>query len=212
MDAEFWHSRWAENRIGFNLNDTHPMLTNFWHTLSPKREERVFVPLCGKSVDLTWLSAQHEEVVGVELSEIATRAYFSEHLYTPMVTNLSAGQTLYKFDEVSIYCGDYFSAPVGEFSLIYDRAALIAMPETMRAAYVERLLSVLKSGGRILLITLNYPQDEMDGPPFSVSEDEVRQRFSGCDITLLNTDFDAQAPKNREISNFSEQAWLIIKR
>ncbi|WP_325893974.1 thiopurine S-methyltransferase [Grimontia sp. NTOU-MAR1] len=210
MDQEFWHSRWAENRIGFHLSDTNPLLVKYWPLLNPKREDAVFIPMCGKSIDLSWLASKHNEVVGVELSEIAVRAFFSEHLYTPTVTSMSPTMKLYQFDELSIYAGDYFTVPLDTYSLIYDRAALIAMPDSMRQKYVERLLSLLKPGGKILLVTLHYPQEQMDGPPFSVDGDEVRRLFDGYKITHLNRDEDSdRPPKGKAADFFAEEVWLI---
>lgn len=211
MDAEFWHSRWAENRIGFHLNDTNPVLTKYWPRLSASRSDTVLVPMCGKSLDMTWLAEKHTQVIGVELSEIAVRAYFSEHLYTPTVIPLGNGQTLYEFDEVSIYCGDFFATKIDPVDVVYDRAALIAMPPSMRQMYVEQLLSMVKPGGRILLVTLDYPQAEMDGPPFCVTGEEVARLFSGCQITHLERDeADESHPRRqRGLSRFAEEVWLI---
>ncbi|MDD1794735.1 thiopurine S-methyltransferase [Enterovibrio sp. ZSDZ42] len=210
MDQEFWHNRWAENRIGFHLTETNPSLLKHWQALHPQRHEAVFVPMCGKSVDLSWLASKHDDVVGVELSEIAVRAFFSEHLYTPLVTAISPMMKLYQFDEVSIYSGDYFSAPLAQYPLIYDRAALIAMPGNLRQRYVARLLSLLKPGGRILLVTLDYPQDQMDGPPFSVTGDEVHSLFDGYKITCLDRDENSdRPPKGKAASHFVEEVWLI---
>ncbi|MBV7297033.1 thiopurine S-methyltransferase [Enterovibrio paralichthyis] len=210
MEHEFWHSRWAENRIGFHLGDVNPALVKYWDKLSPKREETVFVPMCGKSLDLNWLAAKHDSVVGVELSEIAVRAFFAENLYTPTVSTMSSAMKLYQFDEVSIYSGDYFTAPLEAYPLVYDRAALIAMPESMRTRYVDRLRSLLAPGGRILLITLDYPQEQLDGPPFSVHESEVRALFDGMRVTHLNRNESAdRTPKARDLPYFAEEVWLI---
>ncbi len=89
-DPEFWHAKWASNQIGFHLTDVNTLLTDHWHTTQPKREDRVFVPLCGKSEDLVWLAEKHNDVQGVELSPIAVRAFFAEHFYTPTVTQISS--------------------------------------------------------------------------------------------------------------------------
>ncbi len=172
----------------------------------------MFVPLCGKSEDLIWLASKHDSVQGVELSKIAVRSFFSEHFYTPTVIPVNGQHELYQFDELSIYTGDYFTAPVEPVDIIYDRAALIALPEDMRESYVERLLSLLKPGGRILLVTLDYQQSEMSGPPFSVPEYEVEQLFKGCKVThLYRDDADENHPKVQQkgLSRFAEEAWLI---
>ena len=211
MDQEFWQKKWASNVIGFHLPDTNPVLSEFWKALNPTREQTVFVPLCGKSMDLDWLAERHNSVSGVELSQIAVRAFFAERLYTPTVTTLSSTLELYDFDEFTIFAGDYFTAPIEATDLIYDRAALVALPKEMRSDYVQVLRSRLKEGGRILLVTLDYDQNEMSGPPFSVPEDEVRSLFSGMSITKLQRDeADADHPRIKKgLTRFAEEVWLI---
>ncbi len=211
-DQEFWHSKWVSNQIGFHLEDVNPLLPAYWHHANPKREDKVLVPLCGKSEDLVWLATKHDSVEGVELSQIAVRSFFAEHFYTPTVTPISGMHELYQFDELSIYTGDFFTAPVSQADIVYDRAALVALPQDMREEYVARLKQLLNPGGRILLVTLNYPQEEMAGPPFSVPLEEIQQLFAGYKVTCLNVDqADEHHPKiaKKGLSRFSEEVYLI---
>ncbi|EJT3518469.1 thiopurine S-methyltransferase [Vibrio parahaemolyticus] len=211
-DQEFWHSKWASNQIGFHLEDVNPLLPACWHHANPKREDKVLVPLCGKSEDLVWLATKHDSVEGVELSQIAVRSFFAEHFYTPTVTPISGMHELYQFDELSIYTGDFFTAPVSQADIVYDRAALVALPQDMREEYVARLKLLLNPGCRILLVTLNYPQEEMAGPPFSVPLEEIQQLFAGYKVTCLNVDqADEHHPKiaKKGLSRFSEEVYLI---
>ncbi|CAH7323747.1 Thiopurine S-methyltransferase [Vibrio chagasii] len=211
-NPEFWHNKWAANQIGFHLEDVNPLLVEFWKATDPSYEKSVFVPLCGKSEDLIWLASKHEDVQGVELSQIAVRAFFSEHFYTPTVTQINGQHELYQFDELSVYTGDYFTAPIQPVDIIYDRASLVALPAELRVQYVERLKQLLKPGGKILLVTLDYDQDEMAGPPFSVPKLEIDQLFAGYKITLLNQDIaDHEHPKiaKKGLSRFSEEVYLI---
>ncbi|MCS0014008.1 thiopurine S-methyltransferase [Vibrio parahaemolyticus] len=211
-DQEFWHSKWASNQIGFHLEDVNPLLPAYWHHVNPKREDKVLVPLCGKSEDLVWLATKHDSVEGVELSQIAVRSFFAEHFYTPTVTPISGMHELYQFDELSIYTGDFFTAPVSQADIVYDRAALVALPQDMREEYVVRLKQLLNPGGRILLVTLNYPQEEMAGPPFSVPLEEIQQLFAGYKVTCLNVDqADEHHPKiaKKGLSRFSEEVYLV---
>lgn len=208
-DPEFWHNKWASNQIGFHLSDVNAILVNHWEKTYPNRNDKVFVPLCGKSEDLIWLAARHDAVQGVELSKIAVRSFFAEHFYTPTVIPVNGQHELYQFDELSIYTGDYFTAPLEPVDIIYDRAALIALPAEMRETYVERLLSLLNPGGRILLVTLDYCQSEMSGPPFSVSSREVEALFNGHKVThLYRDDADENHPKVKQkgLSRFAEEA------
>lgn len=212
-DHEFWHSKWAANNIGFHLNEENPYLVNYWSALQPKREEKVLVPLCGKSLDLTWLAMKHDSVTGVELSDIAVKAFFAEQLYTPTVASLSSHHQLYQFDEISIYSGDYFDAPLETFDLIYDRAALVALSSDLQCRYADRTISLLKPNGRMLLMTIDYDQTEKMGPPFAINKERVEQLFSGCKVTPLYND--NAEPNHLQIkkglSRFCEQGWLIEK-
>ncbi|MEZ8285816.1 thiopurine S-methyltransferase [Vibrio splendidus] len=211
-NPEFWHNKWTANQIGFHLEDVNPLLIEFWKKTEPSYEKSVFVPLCGKSEDLIWLATKHSDVQGVELSQIAVRAFFSEHLYTPTVTQINGQHELYQFDELNVYTGDYFSAPIQPVDIIYDRASLVALPAEMRVQYIERLKQLLKPGGKILLVTLDYDQSEMAGPPFSVPKLEIDQLFAGYKITLLNQDIaDDEHPKiaKKGLSRFSEEVYLI---
>ncbi len=211
-DPEFWHSKWASNQIGFHLEDVNPLLIDHWHAVEPQREDKVFVPLCGKSEDLIWLAQKHDEVHGVELSTIAVRSFFAEHFYTPMVVQVNSNHELYQFDELSIYTGDIFTAPVETYDIVYDRAAMVALPHDMRKEYADRLKSLLNPGGRILLVALDYEQHEMAGPPFSVPKSEIEQLFAEYDVEKLNNGSnEAQLLKSskKNLSRFSEDVWLI---
>ncbi len=211
-DPEFWHGKWAANQIGFHLEDVNPLLIKYWQETNPSPEDNVFVPLCGKSEDLVWLATKHSDVQGVELSNIAVRAFFAEHFYTPMVMPINGQHELFQFDELSIYVGDYFTAPIKPVDIIYDRASLIALPKEMRVQYVEKIKSLLKPDGRILLVTLDYDQELMPGPPFAVPESEVRALYDGYKITKLESNEEAEKhPKiaKHESARFAEEVYLI---
>ncbi|ENM5766023.1 thiopurine S-methyltransferase [Vibrio mimicus] len=214
-DPEFWHNKWAANQIGFHLEDVNPLLIRFWSETAPKRDDKVLVPLCGKSEDLVWLANQHDSVQGVELSQIAVRSFFAEHFYTPTVARLNAQHELYQFDELAIFTGDFFTAPVESVDLIYDRAALVALPKEMRSDYAQRLLQLLKPGGRILLVSMDYVQTELPGPPFSVPETEIRMLFANCEVRRVYQDTTIDPHLNKRttagLSRFAEEVWVIEK-
>lgn len=211
-DPEFWHGKWAANQIGFHLEDVNPLLIEYWSYTKPNHQDKVFVPLCGKSEDLVWLATKHEDVQGVELSNIAVRAFFAEHFYTPMVMPVNGQHELFQFDELSIYTGDFFTAPIQPVDIVYDRASLVALPEEMRAEYVQKIKSLLKPGARILLVSLDYQQSEMAGPPFSVAEQEIRSLYSGFKVTKLYRDEagdDHPKIAKKGLSRFAEEVYLI---
>ncbi|MCK9605336.1 MAG: thiopurine S-methyltransferase [Methylomonas sp.] len=215
MDQAFWHERWQQNQIGFHAAEFNPHLQNHWPTLLIPKGGKVFVPLCGKSKDLLWLMAEGYEAIGVELSPLAVQAFFAEN-------DLSAREfqkqyfTVHQLDGLNLHCGDFFQLAaddIGELSAVWDRASLVALPPTMRVAYVERMRQLLTPGSRILLVTFDYPQHEMQGPPFCVPSAEVQALYGGwCEVELLSThDVLDDEPHFRErgFSRLQEQVYKL---
>lgn len=188
MDADFWHTRWRNNEIAFHKNAFNRHLLKHWTASGARPGGRVFVPLCGKSVDLLWLAEYGHAVVGCEISEIAVESFFSEAGLAPQRT-IDGPVERWSAPSIEILLGDFFNLDrelIGAVDAVYDRASLIAFPETMRRAYVRALAELMRPGTGMLLVTLEYPQHEMTGPPFSVSESEVRDLFRGvADVELL---------------------------
>ncbi|HZX79702.1 MAG TPA: thiopurine S-methyltransferase [Lysobacter sp.] len=188
MDPAFWHSRWQDGRIGFHQDRPTPLLVEHWPSLGVTPGARVFVPLCGKSLDMVWLAAERHRVLGVELSTTAVRAFFDEHGLAPSIEPDAAGER-YRAGDVEIVRGDAFSldaAALRDCAGVFDRGALIALPPAMRVRYVRELYARLPTGCRGLLITLEYPQHEKAGPPFCVPEAEVHDLYGrDWDVRLL---------------------------
>ena len=177
MDAEFWLDRWREGRTSFHMGRVMPLLQKHWPTLGLAAGSRVLVPLCGKSLDMAWLAGQGYQVLGVELSQIAVDAFFEENGLRP-TTHTSALGTHHVAGDVEIIRGDIFhlDAPtLASCAGVYDRAAMVALPREMRERYAQHVYRQLADGYRGLLITLDYPRQEMDGPPFAVSDEEVHR-------------------------------------
>lgn len=179
MDAEFWNARWNESKIGFHQDRPTPLLLQHWPSLCVPAGSRVFVPLCGKSLDLAWFASQGLDVLGVELSALAVEQFFAEHQLAPATRDSQYGRH-FSAGGIEIICGDAFSldaALLANCAAVFDRAALIALPDKLRSAYADSLYAALPAGCTGLLVTLEYPQHEKSGPPFSVDEAEVRERF-----------------------------------
>ncbi len=188
MKKEFWLERWERQETGFHQDDFNPYLRQYWQQLHLARGSAVFVPLCGKSMDMLWLRDQGHQVLGVELSAIAVQAFFRENGYTPR-HDARGKFDLCEADGVGILCGDFFDLTrdhLEQVSAVYDRASLIALPPEMRGRYVRHLVSILPPATQILLITVEYPQEEMQGPPFSVSASEVETIYrEHAEVRLL---------------------------
>lgn len=180
MDPQFWHERWQQNQIGFHQPAVNDHLQRFYPALKLAPGAGVFVPLAGKSLDMAWLRSQGHPVIGVELSPIAVQAFFAENGLSAQPGRDGAFDVC-EAEGVRLLCGDFFDltpAQLAGVSAVYDRAALIALPAEMRARYVDHLVCVLPPDTSILLVTLEYPADDMQGPPFSVGEAEVHALYA----------------------------------
>ena len=184
MDMAFWLERWSRGETGFHQQHVNPFLGYYYGELGPPAEKRselrVFVPLCGKSKDLWWLQQNGYDSVGVECSELAVQQFFAEQQLSYSKRQMNQ-HVSYKSDRLDILLGDFFTLQaddIGQITDIFDRASLIALPIELRGEYVNKITDLQKTGTRTLLVTLTYPQNEMDGPPFSVSEEEVNELYS----------------------------------
>ena len=179
MQPEFWHQRWADNQIGFHQQAPTPLLLKHWPALGVPAGARVFVPLAGKSLDMAWLAAQGHRVLGVELSQLAVEQFFAEHGLQPDIRESRYGRH-YAVGGIELICGDAFGLDaelLRDCAAVFDRAAMIALPPELRRRYAGELYAALPAGCRGLLVSLEYPQAERAGPPFSVPEDEVHGLF-----------------------------------
>lgn len=180
VHEEFWQARWSRNEIGFHQQQVNPYLQQHWPTLALPAGSRVLVPLCGKSQDMLWLAAQGHRVLGIELAQKAVLDFFAEQGIAPQVGRHGVFDT-YSAQGIELWCGDFFAlepADVADCQALYDRAALIALPPQMRARYLAQLQTILAPGCRGLLVTLDYDQARMPGPPFAVSDAEVTAAFA----------------------------------
>jgi thiopurine S-methyltransferase len=179
MHPDFWHQRWADNQIGFHQDAPSPLLLKHWASLGIAPGARVFVPLAGKSLDMAWLASRGHRVLGVELSQRAVEQFFAENALAPELEETRYG-THYRAGGIELIVGDAFGLDADllrDCAAVFDRAALIALPPALRARYAGELYARLPAGCRGLLVTLEYPQAEKAGPPFSVPEDEVHALY-----------------------------------
>lgn len=180
MEPQFWLERWEKGMTAFHLPEVNPSLERHVSLLAAPSDGRVLVPLCGKSLDLMWLVARGYQVCAVELSPIAARAVFEQAGVAFSVSELYPGFETFSGPGLDIHVGDWFEASAGMFEGVkctYDRAALVALPPALRAAYVTHLVALCPNVTSILLVTLEYEQSMMDGPPFSVTDTDVASLY-----------------------------------
>jgi thiopurine S-methyltransferase len=217
MKPGFWHERWERGEIGFHQHDFNRHMQEFIDHLGVQAGSQILVPLCGKSLDMLWLADHGYRVTGIEISELATRDFFAENGLDHEIID-RAGVTVYRGENIDICCVDFFTVEKTDLPLIdavYDRASLIALPPDMRLAYAGHLTSLINPGTRSLLVTLDYPQQEMRGPPFSVTPAEVEQLFSVhyCINSLHSEDCLVNEPRFRKkgLTRLDEHVFILQK-
>ncbi len=209
MDAHFWHQRWHTNEIPFHERTANPLLLRHFPTLALANGARVFVPLCGKSLDLGWLRSRGHAVTGAELSELAVQQLFAELGLDPSIAELGHVRR-YRAARIDVFVGDIFQLTremLGPVDAVYDRAALVALPAEMRRRYAAHLTDITAHAPQ-LLVCYEYDQTLLSGPPFSVDRNELQGHYGESHrLTLLESTDVAGGLKGK--CPATEQVWLL---
>jgi thiopurine S-methyltransferase len=216
MDTTFWIDRWETRQIGFNQPSVNAYLQAHWPSLGLPSGSTVFVPLCGKTIDMHWLRAQGHQVIGVELARTAIEEFFSEQQLEPRVTRGGRFE-LWESPGYRLLCGDIFALDANDLQGVrgvFDRASLIAFPQGLRQRYVEKLSAIVPREARTLLVAMTYPQQQMSGPPFAVTEAMVRSLYASRHIDKLQHEEIITLAENaryrdRGVDQMSEQVYRI---
>jgi thiopurine S-methyltransferase len=218
MEPQFWQNRWRNGQIGFHQSFVDRSLRRHWSPLNLGSGARVFVPLCGKSLDLLWLRDQGHFVSGVELSATALEAFCMEN-GVPARRRIKGDFDLYEAANLELFCGDFFKLTpslLGKVAAVYDRAALISWAPELRAAYAGHIAALAHPGTSMLLITLEYLQAQMSGPPFSVPHEEVERLYSGSfeirEIARQDILADEARLRSLGVTALSEVCYHLVRR
>jgi thiopurine S-methyltransferase len=217
LQPEFWHERWRTGQTGFHQSAVDRNLRRYWPDLGLAIDSRVFVPLCGKSLDLLWLRGRGHSVTGVELSTVALESLCMEH-GIPARRRISDDFDVYEDPRLQLFRGDFFALTperLGPMPAVYDRAALISWVPELRATYVEHITALTNPGAQTLLITLEYPQAQTKGPPFSVGADEVDRLYAPHHeiLALSRQDVLASEPRlrSRGVTQLHEVCYRLTR-
>lgn len=207
MEHSFWTDKWKNKQIGFHLNDVNPFLVNHLERLELHEGSTIFIPLCGKTLDIKWLLDRGFNVIGSELSEIAIVDFFEELGVTPTIETIQ-NSIKYSSENLTIYVGDIFKldeTTIGKVDAVYDRAALVALPKDMRIAYADHLKNLTQCSKQ-LLITIQYNEQELNGPPFNITELEVNELYPSFIKTKV-----IQLPMDGGLKNHEafETVWIL---
>ena len=215
MNTDYWLESWKQNKIGFHQHEINGHLSSFWKQLNAEDQSQVFVPLCGKSLDLLWLHQQGHHVIGAEISAIAIRDFFVEN---KLIFNSRQQNDLqvWESEHLTILQDDFFKLTAHQLLDVvgvFDRAALVALPIKLRQKYAQHLKNILSEKAKILLIAFEYDQSKMEGPPFAVHEAEIHELYGDSyEIKLLLSQHaldNYPSFRSRGLSRLTENVYLL---
>jgi thiopurine S-methyltransferase len=215
MQQDDWAAMWTDGRIGFHQADVNNYLAKYLQRAYGDDIGRVYVPLCGKSLDMVFLSEHAHEVVGVEFVEQAVAEFFDERGLTPQI--VTDPRVLYSADGYSLFAADFFDLGeehLGSIDTVFDRASLVALDSETRVQYANHMRSIMREGAKMLLITFDYDQSAMEGPPFAISSDEVQRLYGdGFDIVHLETrDATNDTFRGMGVPAITESAYALMRQ
>lgn len=212
MDRAFWLEAWITGKTRFHKEDTNKVLLDYGSILMDS--ETIFVPLCGKTLDMVYLLSKGKKVIGVELSALAVDSFFKENNLSPEITNYKSF-IRYQIRDLTIYCGDLFDLTqyeLGNVDAVYDRASMVALPKNMREKYVKTINDSCPRLQTILLSSFEYDQSKTEGPPFSVLEEEIREFYKNrFQIEKVNREIVEDKNPRFENSGISEFAQTVYQ-
>ena len=209
---EYWHNRWDKEQTGWHRAIYNDLLLKHWPSINAPSGGEVLVPLCGKSLDMLWLAEQGYNVVGLEMVEQAVQAFFEENKLET-IADETGKHIKHSSPPFTIFQGDLFDLEAGvvQADNWYDRAAMVALPNSVREDYVKQIYNQTKPGASGLLITFAYPQEQMDGPPFALHDEDVLRFFAdGFEVECLEK-IDLEDEKDRGLSNVTSTVFKITR-
>lgn len=218
MHADFWQQCWDQGQARFHLRCTNPNLPHYWPHELFAPGDTIFVPLCGKSVDLLWFAEQGWNVLAIELIETAVQAFFTENNLS--YSCVQQGDFVeYVSGSIRVLCGDFFklsAADLADCRGFYDRAALVSWQGEGQAQYASHLARILPAGCHGLMLVVDYEQEQMPGPPFAISTAAMQALLGHeCSISQLGQrDILRYEPgfKARGVTRMDEHIYAVVKR
>ncbi|MRX28461.1 thiopurine S-methyltransferase [Kangiella sp. HZ709] len=186
MDYHFWDTCWQRASQPFHLSEAHPFLRRYLYLLDNK--EKLLLPLSGKSVDPIFLAQNNIHSTSIEFNPSAIDNFIIDSELS-FKRKTFEQKKCYDFGDFDIWLADFFdieTKDIGKFSQVFDRAALVALPKELRDKYIKHLKSLLQPKATILMVTMDYEEGEMSGPPFYIAQNELTELFPESSIRELD--------------------------
>lgn len=208
MDCEFWNKCWQRPSQPFHVDGEHPFLKRCYADAFSAKQ-KILIPLSGKSLDAIALAERQFHSVSIEFNPLAVHQFFNENSLSPLITsfdsdsNPNESKSLFQVENIDVWLADFFKVTpddVGLFSQVWDRAALVALPNEMQKQYISHLKTLLKPKATLLIVLMDYDDSEMSGPPFKITETELKSLYHDAQVELLDSiDIRASHPRWEEL-------------
>jgi len=208
QDNLLWLRLWKDNQTDFHQRQASPMLVRFWNKPTRPRTGRVLVPLCGKSQDMIWLAAQGHSVIGIELSPVAVKAFFNEN-HLKVKKTREGNFTCWQSGLITIWCGDFFSLQkhqLGKIDIVFDRAALTALPHTIRQQYIAQLCQLIGINCQIFLLTVEDIDNNSSQRPDMIDSEVTALYTKQFDIALTHSERVSESESHQHTADFHTES------
>ena len=197
LPTSYWSERWHQDDAFWHQQEVNAHLLHNLHALDavkatapPGRRPRIFVPLCGASVDMLYLHQQGWHVVGLDAVEQPLRSFVHDHQphlqhVRDVPVSQGSGVVHIAAEHLDLFGVDYFSADVtaallgGAVDAVWDRGSFVAIGVKQREAYVAKVLQLLTARSEQpnwLLNAFDYNLDSaMVAPPHSLPREDIER-------------------------------------
>jgi SAM-dependent methyltransferase len=180
LNKDYWNNRYLQQQTGWDIGSVAPPLKEYIDQLIDKNIS-ILIPGCGNAYEAAYLLQQgFKNVTLVDIAPAATAAVEDK-----LSTYINNG--------LQIITGDFFDLKT-TYDLILEQTFFCALDPTLRSVYVEKMVSLLNPGGK--LVGLLFNRHFEGGPPFGGSKLEYQELFTPqFNIQMMDTAYNSIGPR-----------------
>merc|ERR1711962_27781 len=221
--VEYWANRWGKGDAKWHSSAPNPTLVAHREDLTGGQKSlRIFLPLCGKAGCLLHLYKAGHTVLGVEAVDSVVKEFFTDNklqFNKSTIPEIQGSCYTSEDEKLQIFSCDLFLLTpglLGPVDAVWDRGGFVALSPGARSKYVEQLKKLVEpSFRRYVLDGWEYDQTIKDGPPHSISVEDVK-RFYGnwTHIKVLADEdvSDSDKAKTLQVDNLVKRTFLLLPK
>jgi len=185
LNKDYWEERYASNNLGWDIGYVSTPLKEYIDQIENKNL-KILVPGAGNGYEVVYLyNSGFKNIHVIDLARQPLDKIKAE------IPEIPASQLI---------SGDFFDLEIQNFDLILEQTFFCALNPELRKNYVQKMLQLLKPGGRLAGLLFDFPLS-LNGPPFGGSPKEYEELFSPTfTINLLERAFNSIPPrKDKEL-------------